>query len=100
RAPTPPAWAPEEWAIPTPASMLPTRGAPATILRSSAALARALHREEIRAAVNFRGHPIVRHEPVGVSAVIAPWNYPLALTFSQLAPALAAGCTVVLKPAA
>jgi acyl-CoA reductase-like NAD-dependent aldehyde dehydrogenase len=37
---------------------------------------------------------------VGVSAVIAPWNYPLALTFAQLAPALAAGCTAVLKPAA
>jgi acyl-CoA reductase-like NAD-dependent aldehyde dehydrogenase len=51
-------------------------------------------------AINFRGHTIVRQEPVGVSAVIAPWNYPLALTFSQLAPALAAGCTVVLKPAA
>jgi Aldehyde dehydrogenase family len=48
----------------------------------------------------LRGHTIVRQEPVGVSAVIAPWNYPLALTFSQLAPALAAGCTVVLKPAA
>jgi acyl-CoA reductase-like NAD-dependent aldehyde dehydrogenase len=42
----------------------------------------------------------VQHEPVGVAVVIAPWNYPLALAFSQLAPALAAGCTVVLKPAA
>ena len=37
---------------------------------------------------------------MGVAAVIAPWNDPLTLAFSQLAPALAAGCTVVLKPAA
>ncbi len=72
---------------------------PVTILRYYAALARSLEPEEIRVAVNFAGHTVVRHEPVGVTAVIAPWNYPLALTFSQLAPALAAGCTVVLKPA-
>ena len=36
----------------------------------------------------------------GVAAVIATWNYPLILAFCQLAPALAAGCTIVLKPAA
>ena len=38
-------------------------------------------------------------EPVGVVAAIVPWNAPLVLTAMKLAPALAAGCTVVLKPA-
>lgn len=39
-----------------------------------------------------------RHEPVGVVAAITPWNSPLMLAAWKLAPALAAGCTVVLKP--
>jgi len=39
-----------------------------------------------------------RHEPVGVVVAIIPWNSPLLLTAWKLAPALAAGCTVVLKP--
>jgi (Z)-2-((N-methylformamido)methylene)-5-hydroxybutyrolactone dehydrogenase len=37
-------------------------------------------------------------EPVGVVAAIVPWNAPLLLTMSKLAPALAAGCTLVIKP--
>ena len=41
----------------------------------------------------------VLREPVGVVAAIAPWNGPLVLTLMKLAPALAAGCTVVVKPA-
>jgi acyl-CoA reductase-like NAD-dependent aldehyde dehydrogenase len=40
-----------------------------------------------------------RREPVGVCAQIVPWNFPLLITIWKLAPALAAGCTVVLKPA-
>lgn len=40
-----------------------------------------------------------KREPVGVVAAIVPWNSPLVLTAMKLAPALAAGCTVVLKPA-
>jgi len=40
-----------------------------------------------------------RHEPVGVVGQIAPWNYPLMMAVWKLGPALAAGCTVVLKPA-
>ncbi|WP_181784147.1 aldehyde dehydrogenase, partial [Pseudonocardia pini] len=39
-----------------------------------------------------------RHEPVGVVAAITPWNSPLLLLTWKLAPALAAGCTVVVKP--
>src|SRR5260370_41410195 len=45
------------------------------------------------------GSTVVRREPVGVVAAIVPWNFPQSLTFFKLAPALAAGCTVVLKPA-
>jgi phenylacetaldehyde dehydrogenase len=40
-----------------------------------------------------------RREPVGVVAAIVPWNSPLVLTAMKLAPALAAGCTIVFKPA-
>jgi acyl-CoA reductase-like NAD-dependent aldehyde dehydrogenase len=39
-----------------------------------------------------------RHEPIGVVAAITPWNSPLLLASWKLAPALAAGCTIVLKP--
>src|SRR5919108_2196690 len=42
---------------------------------------------------------IYRREPVGVVGQIAPWNYPLMMAAWKLGPALAAGCTVVLKPA-
>jgi acyl-CoA reductase-like NAD-dependent aldehyde dehydrogenase len=41
---------------------------------------------------------MVRREPVGVVAAIAPWNYPLMMAAWKLGPAIAAGCTVVLKP--
>lgn len=45
------------------------------------------------------GHTsMIRRDPVGVVASIAPWNYPLMMTAWKLAPALAAGNTVVLKP--
>ena len=41
---------------------------------------------------------VVKHEPVGVVAAIVPWNFPLAAASWKIAPALAAGCTMVLKP--
>jgi betaine-aldehyde dehydrogenase len=41
---------------------------------------------------------VIRREPVGVAALIVPWNFPMVTTAWKLAPALAAGCTVVLKP--
>lgn len=44
-------------------------------------------------------HAWLLREPVGVVAAIVPWNSPLVLTAMKLAPALAAGCTLVLKPA-
>src|ERR687884_720897 len=42
---------------------------------------------------------IVVREPVGVVSAIIPWNFPLQMAMWKIAPALAAGCTVVLKPA-
>jgi len=44
------------------------------------------------------GNSLVVREPVGVVAAITPWNYPLHQIAAKVAPALAAGCTVVLKP--
>ncbi len=44
------------------------------------------------------GHSLVLREPIGVVAAITPWNYPLHQIAAKVAPALAAGCTVVLKP--
>jgi succinate-semialdehyde dehydrogenase/glutarate-semialdehyde dehydrogenase len=41
----------------------------------------------------------VTHLPVGVSVLITPWNFPAAMATRKIAPALAAGCTAVLKPA-
>jgi aldehyde dehydrogenase (NAD+) len=46
----------------------------------------------------IRGPFLVRRQPAGVVGAIVPWNFPLALSFPKLAPALLAGCTVVLKP--
>ncbi len=44
-------------------------------------------------------HCYTRREPVGVCAQIVPWNFPLLMAAWKVAPALAAGCTIVLKPA-
>lgn len=44
-------------------------------------------------------HAHTLREPVGVVALIVPWNFPLLMAITKLAPALAAGCTVILKPA-
>jgi len=42
---------------------------------------------------------LVMHQPVGVAAMTTPWNYPISMLTRKIAPALAAGCTVVVKPA-
>ena len=42
---------------------------------------------------------LVQHKPVGPSLLITPWNFPLAMATRKVAPAVAAGCTMVLKPA-
>jgi aldehyde dehydrogenase (NAD+) len=45
-----------------------------------------------------RGTSLVRHEPIGVCGLITPWNWPALLIGAKVAAALAAGCTMVLKP--
>ncbi|MGQ0661847.1 aldehyde dehydrogenase family protein [Sphingosinicella sp.] len=44
-------------------------------------------------------HAYIKREPVGVCAQIVPWNFPLMMAVQKIAPALSAGCTIVLKPA-
>ena len=73
---------------------------PCGIIRYYAALARDMSTEEMREAISFAGRTMVRREPVGVAAVIASWSYPLILAFCQLAPALAAGLSTIVHPAA
>ena len=68
---------------------------PAALMGYYAKLVTSTPIEEVRPSAT--GHTIVRREPVGVVAAIVPWNYPQALAAFKIAPALAAGCTVVLK---
>ncbi len=56
-------------------------------------------RGEVIAAPDARNRIVVLKEPVGVCAAITPWNFPAAMVTRKAAPALAAGCTMVLKPA-
>lgn len=70
---------------------------PATLLRYYADLAITSGTEEYRPGF-AGGTTVLRREPVGVVAAIVPWNFPQTLTFFKLAPLLAAGCTVVIKP--
>lgn len=70
---------------------------PAMLLRYYADLASNQEIEERRTGVGG-GTTVVRREPIGVVAAVVPWNYPQTLTFFKLAPLLAAGCTVVIKP--
>ncbi|MCP9208882.1 aldehyde dehydrogenase family protein [Streptomyces cucumeris] len=68
-------------------------GLPITVAGSYARLAESYAFEETV------GNSTVFQEPVGVVGAITPWNYPLHQIVAKAAPALAAGCTVVLKPA-
>ena len=43
---------------------------------------------------------VVQHQPIGIALLITPWNFPAAMATRKMAPALAAGCTCILKPAA
>lgn len=79
-----------------------TRGAAANaagILRHVAGLAAWLEQEDIRAFPAEQAESVVRKDPVGPCVLIAPWNFPINLMVVKLAPALLAGCTVVMKPA-
>src|SRR6185312_9892336 len=71
----------------------------AGIFRYFATLAEYLEREDVRPFPRGGGESLVQRDPVGVCALIAPWNFPINLMVVKLAPALLAGCTAVLKPA-
>ena len=77
--------------------MMPGKDAVPTIIDYYAELARTLPFEVKRSGAY--GPSLVRYEPVGVVAAIAPWNGPLFIMTEKVAPALAAGCTIVAKPA-
>jgi aldehyde dehydrogenase (NAD+) len=66
---------------------------PITVLRTTADL---VEEYSFRSEV---GNSTVYREPIGVVAAVTPWNYPLHQITAKIVPALAAGCTIVLKPA-
>lgn len=55
---------------------------------------------ELYVAPSGANRIMVQHQPIGVSVLVTPWNFPAAMATRKIAPALAAGCTCVLKPAA
>lgn len=79
-------------------------GAPARLARGAQVPAAAAHMRVARQVLaDFvfeepRGRTLVRREPIGVCGLITPWNWPLNQIACKVAPALAAGCTMVLKP--
>jgi succinate-semialdehyde dehydrogenase / glutarate-semialdehyde dehydrogenase len=54
---------------------------------------------EISTAPSGANRIVVMYQPIGVSLLITPWNFPAAMATRKIAPALAAGCTCILKPA-
>ena len=79
-------------------------GAPLSLSRKAQAPAGLAHLSEIVKVLGsfkfeeLKGSTLMRKEPIGVSALITPWNWPMNQIVCKVAPALAAGCTVVLKP--
>ncbi|MCA4997889.1 aldehyde dehydrogenase [Tsukamurella tyrosinosolvens] len=72
-------------------------GFPLVVLRYYAGLLRSSSFEVEQPHI-MGGTTVVRREPIGVVSAIAPWNYPQTLASFKHAPALAAGCTLVIKP--
>jgi succinate-semialdehyde dehydrogenase/glutarate-semialdehyde dehydrogenase len=54
---------------------------------------------DMRIAPSSGARILVHHKPAGVAVLVTPWNFPAAMATRKIGPALAAGCTVVLKPA-
>ncbi|MEM7292183.1 MAG: aldehyde dehydrogenase family protein [Pseudomonadota bacterium] len=79
-------------------------GAPITLAQTSQTILGMGHiKSAIRALENFtfetvENGMILRHEPIGVCGMITPWNWPMNQVAVKVMPALAAGCTMVLKP--
>ncbi len=81
-----------EVGMPLPLATAVQAGLPAKVMGSFAGLVREYEFEE------EIGNSLVVREPVGVVGCITPWNYPLHQVVAKVAPGLASGCTVVLKP--
>jgi len=79
-------------------------GAPLGLSRGAQAPVGVWHfREIVKVLEHFkfeelRGSTLMRNEPIGVCGLITPWNWPMNQIASKVAPALAAGCTMILKP--
>jgi len=79
-------------------------GAPLTLSRAAQAPVGLAHFSEIAKALRhfkfeeLQGSTLMRKEPIGVCGLITPWNWPMNQIACKVAPALAAGCTMVLKP--
>jgi aldehyde dehydrogenase (NAD+) len=79
-------------------------GAPSSLARKAQAPAGLAHLLEIVKVLEhfkfdeLKGSTLMRKEPIGVCGLITPWNWPMNQIVCKVAPALAAGCTMVLKP--
>lgn len=79
-------------------------GAPITLSRAAQVPAGLAHFREMAKIVGefkfeeLRGSTLMRKEPIGVCGLITPWNWPMNQIACKVAPALAAGCTMILKP--
>lgn len=77
-------------------------GSGAELVRYMAGWATKVEGQTLQPSIGFppgvQYHTWTRREPVGVVAAVVPWNFPLAIALWKVAPALATGCTVVLKP--
>src|ERR1700689_3516906 len=80
-------------------------GAPSSLSRKAQAPAGLAHLLEIVKVLEhfkfeeLKGSTLMRKEPIGVCGLITPWNWPINQIVCKVAPAIAAGCTMVLKPA-
>ena len=79
-------------------------GAPVSLSRAAQAPAGLAHLMEVVKVLGhfkfeeLRGSTLMRKEPIGVCGLITPWNWPMNQIVCKVAPALAAGCTMILKP--
>jgi aldehyde dehydrogenase (NAD+) len=79
-------------------------GAPVSLAKNAQAPAGLAHLKQTLAALRefpfeqSKGSTLIVHEPIGVVGMITPWNWPMNQIMCKVAPALAAGCTMVLKP--
>ena len=69
----------------------------ADTLRYYAGAADKIHGDVLKMSREF--HAYTLHEPIGVVGHIIPWNFPTTMFFLKVSPALAAGCTMIVKPA-